>query len=227
MSPGENLDARAAPGLSVLLTSPKMQARYREARNMSHWEEKYRANTTPWDRGGSSPALREWLASGLLRPGRLLIPGCGRGHEALDLASAGFQVTALDIAPTALKLLREQLERADLDAELVCADALAWHPEIPFDAVYEQTCLCALDPAHWPDYERRLHAWLKPGGLLFALFMQTGRAGGPPFHCGLADMRALFRADRWDWTEAPHKQVPHPDGIFEYTAVLGRRQNDG
>ena len=190
---------------------------------MSHWEEKYRANTTPWDRGESSAALHEWLASGLLRPGRVLIPGCGRGHEALDLALAGFQVTALDIAPTALKLLQEQLDRAGARAELVCADALNWHPAAPFDAIYEQTCLCALDPAHWPDYERQLHAWLKPGGLLFALFMQTGRAGSPPYHCGLPDMRALFQEDRWTWTEQPNKQVPHPDGIFEYTAVLARR----
>ena len=115
------------------------------------------------------------------------------------------------------------LDRAGLSAELVCADALGWHPETPFDAIYEQTCLCALDPTHWPDYERQLHAWLKPGGRLCALFMQTGRAGGPPHHCALPDMRALFREDMWTWTEQPHKQVPHPDGIFEYTAVLARR----
>lgn len=209
--------------LSAHCNCPKMASRHPAALTMSHWEEKYRASTTPWDRGESSPALHEWLASGVLRPGAVLIPGCGRGHEALDLARAGFQVTALDIAPTALKLLQAQLDRAGLSAELVCADALDWHPAAPFDAIYEQTCLCALDPGHWPDYERQLHAWLKPGGLLCALFMQTGRAGGPPHHCGLPDMRALFREDRWTWTEQPHQQVPQPDGIFEYTAVLGRR----
>jgi SAM-dependent methyltransferase len=190
---------------------------------MSHWEEKYRANTTPWDRGGSSPALHEWLASGALRPGRVLIPGCGRGHEALDLARAGFEVTALDIAPTALRLLQEQLDQAGVTAELVCADALSWCPGTPFDAIYEQTCLCALDPTLWPDYERQLHAWLKPGGRLYALFMQTGRVGGPPHHCGLADMRKLLPESRWTWTEEPHQQVTHPDGIFEYAALLTRR----
>ena len=190
---------------------------------MSHWEEKYRANTIPWDRGGTSPALHDWLATGALVPGRILIPGCGRGHEAVDLARAGFRVTALDIAPTALQHLAAQLEQAGLDADLVCADALSWQPESPFDALYEQTCLCALDPGHWAAYEAQLHRWLRPGGGLFALFMQTGKEGGPPFHCALPDMRTLFPEGRWHWEGQPHKEVPHPNGLFEYATLLTRR----
>ena len=30
----------------------------------------------------------------------------------------------------------------------------------PFNAVYEQTCLCALDPDDWQAYETRLARWL-------------------------------------------------------------------
>lgn len=53
--------------------------------------------------------------------------------------------------------------------------------------------------------------------------MQTGRAGGPPYHCDLADMRALFPAERWDWVEPPQREVAHPNGLFEYAAILKRR----
>ena len=113
---------------------------------MSHWEEKYRAKTIPWDRGAVSPALLGWIEDGALPPGRILIPGCGRGHEAVELARRGFQVTALDIAPTALEHLAAELAAAGVEAERVCADALTWQPAQPFDAIYEQTCLCALDP---------------------------------------------------------------------------------
>ena len=193
---------------------------------MSHWEEKYRARAIPWDRGAVSPALLGWIEDGELAAGRgfgrVLIPGCGHGHEALELARRGFQVTALDIAPSALAHLADELSAAGVDAERVCADALAWHPAQPFDAIYEQTCLCALDPGHWAAYEQQLFSWLRPGGKLFALFMQTERPGGPPYHCALPDMRALFPSARWSWPEGEAGRVGHPNGLFEFAAVLTR-----
>lgn len=193
-----------------------------EHEKVHFWNEKYLAGTTGWDRGGASPALHGWLEQGELAPCRILIPGCGRGHEAVELARRGFAVTALDIAPAPLEHLQAELARAGVGAELVRADALHWRPAVPFDAIYEQTCLCALPPADWPAYEAQLHAWLRPGGRLFALFMQTEREGGPPFHCALPAMRDLFPAARWAWAGEAHKEVPHSTGLFEYAAVLTR-----
>ncbi len=189
---------------------------------MSHWEEKYRAQTIPWDRGAVSPALLGWLEDGELPPGRILIPGCGRGHEAVELAQRGFQVTALDIAPTALEHLAAELRVADATAELVCADVLNWHPTQPFDAIYEQTCLCALDPTHWTDYEQQLFDWLRPGGKLLALFMQTQNAGGPPYDCALPAMHALLPPSRWRWPDIEPGRVGHPNGFHELASALTR-----
>jgi SAM-dependent methyltransferase len=190
---------------------------------MTHWEEKYRNRTIPWDRGAVSPALLGWLDDGMVPAGRILIPGCGLGHEALELAQRGFQVTALDIAPSALEHLAAELRTAGVEAERVCADALTWQPAQPFDAIYEQTCLCALDPGHWPAYERQLFDWLRPCGKLLALFMQTEKAGGPPYHCGMPDMRTLFSAKRWHWPADAPGRVGHPNGLFEYAAILTRQ----
>lgn len=190
---------------------------------MDHWETKYQANTIPWDRGSASPALRRWLEADALARGRILVPGCGRGHEAVELARHGFRVTAPDIAPTALKLLEAELAAAGLTAETVCADALAWQPETPFDTIYEQTCLCALQPGQWPAYEQQLFRWLKPGGHLYALFMQTGRDGGPPFHCEPGEMRTLFPAARWVWPDTELERVEHPNGLHELATLLIRR----
>lgn len=190
---------------------------------MDHWEEKYQANTIPWDRGGASPALQRWLDADASAHGRILVPGCGRGHEVVELARHGFLVTGLDIAPTALKLLETELVASGVTATLVCADALLWHPDTAFDAIYEQTCLCALQPGLWPAYERQLFDWLKPGGHLYALFMQTGREGGPPFHCELADMRDLFPSSRWIWPDSEPERESHPNGLFELATVLVRR----
>ena len=53
--------------------------------------------------------------------------------------------------------------------------------------------------------------------------MQTGKDGGPPFHCDVAAMRALFDATQWDWPEALSAMVPHPSGVgTEQPMVLSR-----
>ena len=83
-------------------------------------------------------------------------------------------ITAVDIVSAPLQQLRADLAAAGTSAQLVQADLLAWSPDRPFNAIYEQTCLCALEPPLWPAYEARLASWLRPGGVLLALFMQTG-----------------------------------------------------
>ncbi len=65
--------------------------------------------------------------------------------------------------------------------------------------------------------------WLRPGGQLFALFMQTGQPGGPPFDCPLTAMRALFASERWEWPELLPGLVHHPSLRDEQPAVLIRR----
>jgi SAM-dependent methyltransferase len=187
------------------------------------WERRYSEGRTGWDRGAVSPALAHWLAAGLLPQGRVLVPGCGHGHEVAALVRAGCQVTAVDIAAQPVMRLRGQLAALGLQAHVVHADLLQWQPAEPFDAVYEQTCLCAIDPAHWAAYERRLADWLVPGGHLLALFMQTGREGGPPFDCPVPSMRSLFAATRWQWSSQPALDVPHPTGLAERGYVLTRR----
>ncbi len=196
---------------------------------IAFWQEHFDRGTMPWDRGGPSPALTAWLPQ--VRAGRtVLVPGCGSGWELAELAKAGAVVTGIDYAPAAVAKARALLEERVLLAEVVEADVLAWSPAQPADMVYEQTCLCALHPDHWTRYAGQLHRWLKPGGRLFALFMQKARAGasqglveGPPFHCDVNAMRALLPADLWEWPKPPYAATPHPSGSFELAVTLVRR----
>lgn len=189
----------------------------------AHWNAKYLEGIPGWDRQGASAALHDWLNSGALSPCAILVPGCGRGHEVVELAQRGFSVTALDIAPAALDFLQKELVQAGLHAELVLGDVHDWQPATPFDAIYEQTCLCALPPVEWPAYEAQLYNWLRPGGQLYALFMQTGQEGGPPFHCALPEMHTLFAAQRWLWPNDTAREVAHFGGKFEYATRLQKR----
>ena len=159
----------------------------------------------------------------MLAPCRILVPGAGRSTEPLALAEAGFSVTVVDSAPTAVATQRSRLERMHMTAQVELADLFAWQAPFPFDAIYDQACLCALPPDLWPAYVTRLHAWLRHDGRLFILFMQTGKDGGPPFHCGISAMRALFDQAHWNWPTALSEMVPHPSGVgTEQPVVLSR-----
>jgi methyl halide transferase len=186
------------------------------------WESRYRSGTTGWERHGLNPAFLAWRESGALAPCRVLIPGGGRSLEPLALAEAGFDVTVVDAAPSAVAIQRAHFERLKLPTRVEQADLFAWDPDAPFDVIYDQNCLCALPPGLWHNYARRLHRWLRPGGSLFILFMQSDRPVGPPFHCEIDAMRRLFAAPQWTWPEHLPEQVEHPAGLAEQPAVLGR-----
>ncbi len=189
---------------------------------MNDWEARYQRGETGWDRGETSTALTHMLSR--LDPGdRVLVPGCGRGHEVVALAQHGFRVTAIDIAPSAITHLGERLQNRELDAELIHGDLFDYQAAPPFDAIYEQTCLCAISPDQRKAYADKVHSWLRPGGILYAMFMQTGAEGGPPFHCDLLAMRSLFDGDRWQWPEQEPILVPHRNGRFELGYCLRQR----
>lgn len=196
------------------------------------WQEKFESQQTGWDRGAASPQLLHWLETGVLSPAmnpRIAVPGCGKGWEVAALSAAGFAVTGVDFTPAAVLEAQQRLNQAGLSAKVLQADVLEYLPEQPFDAVYEQTCLCALNPDNWVAYSRQLARWIRPGGHLYVLFMQVSRPSsqqgmveGPPFHCDINAMHALFDSRQWLWPSGPMTQVPHKNGLFELACVLER-----
>jgi methyl halide transferase len=196
------------------------------------WQGRFEAGTTPWDRGEVSPQLLAWARAGALPPAgaRVAVPGCGSGWEVAEFAARGLQVTGLDYAEAPVHRTQRRLAERGLQAEVLQVDVLEWQVPAALDAVYEQTCLCALHPDDWASYAGRLAAWLRPGGRLFALFMQVPRPAaasgvieGPPYHCDINAMRALFPESRWAWPKPPYERVPHPAGWAELAVVLVRR----
>ena len=189
----------------------------------NQWEERYQQGKTGWDRGNVSPNLNYWLEQGLLKPCRILVPGCGNGYEVLALAEQGFEVVALDIAATPIENLHQKTQDKAYQIELVQADFFTWQCQAPFDAIYEQTSLCALQPEQWTDYEQCLSRWLKPHGKLFAQFMQTGQKGGPPFHCDISTMRNLFATKKWHWSTRHESDVIHSELRHEQLFLLEKK----
>lgn len=195
------------------------------------WQDRFERQETGWDRGAVSPQLQSWLEDGALQPCRIAVPGCGSGWEVAELAQRGFEVTGIDYTAAAVERTRQLIDSRGLSAQVLQADVLNYQPETLFDAVYEQTCLCAIHPEHWVPYARQLHQWLKPQGSLWVLFMQMIRAPaseaglivGPPYHCDINGMRAIFPEQDWQWPKPPYANVPHPNLSHELALRLIRK----
>jgi 16S rRNA (cytosine967-C5)-methyltransferase len=70
------------------------------------------------------------------RPGESVADLCAApGGKTAQLADAGAAVTALDVDATRLERLSGNLQRWNLSATLVQADATTWTPPAPFDAI--------------------------------------------------------------------------------------------
>jgi thiopurine S-methyltransferase len=79
------------------------QARYGTAEaaraEASRWDQRYQEGSDGWELGQPAPPLAQFLRSYPLAPqapGRVLVPGCGRGHEVVLLADLGFGAIGLD-----------------------------------------------------------------------------------------------------------------------------------
>ncbi|MFF8380836.1 class I SAM-dependent methyltransferase [Streptomyces sp. NPDC015661] len=159
--------------------------------------------------------LVSYVEQGLLPAGgKVLDLGCGPGRNALYLASAGFDVTAVDLSPTAIAWAEERAR--DTSAEgvrFVCGDAFTAVLDGPYDLVYDSGCFHHLPPHRRVSYLALLDRTLAPGGH-FALTAFAAGEGGMgselpdadfyregKLHGGLAYTDVALRAIFADLTE--------------------------
>ncbi len=146
------------------------------------------------------------------------------GYEIAELARRGYDVTGVDFSPSAVADLKRLLDIHQVEACVVASDLFDWEANEPFEVIYEQTALCALEPPMWPDYVERLYRWIQPGGILIGAFMQTHREGGPPWHCSLTTVESLFPETRWEWLTRRDQTISHPSGLKELAIYLKRKK---
>ena len=189
----------------------------------SWWDQRYREGSDRWELGAPAPPLQLFLtqhAQAPQPPGRVLVPGCGRGHEAALLAELGFAVVGLDFSAEAVREARrlhgEQAGRLTwLHADLLDAEALAAAGLGPAscDGLLEHTCYCAIDPALRLAYRQSVATLLRPEGWLLGLFWCHGRPGGPPYGSDAAQLVQDFQTAGFEqqlWLPATNS-APGPD----------------
>lgn len=184
----------------------------------------------------------EWWVQDLAAslPARLLGDGPGTaldlcaapGGKTLQLAAAGWDVTALDVSEKRLARLSENLERTGLSAKVVAADALKWKPKEAVDALLlDAPCSATGIFRRHPDVLHRVRPaviaeaaelqarllaraadWVKPGGRLVyatcSLEREEGEAQVERFLAEHADYRLVPAAPEL----LPEGIAPDPKG---------------
>ena len=133
-------------------------------------------------------------------PGGAVCDMCAApGGKTAQLATAGLDVTAVDVSGTRLRTLHENLERLGIAAAVVEADALAWDPPALFDGILlDAPCSAtgtirrhpdipylktAADVTHQTDLQRKFldkaSSIVRPGGVIVYSVCSLERSEGP------------------------------------------------
>lgn len=160
------------------------------------WDKRYQDDDTPWDQGKPAPGLIDWLKNGQLDPqSRVLVPGCGRGHDASAWSKAGFETTGLDVSNLALNDARQAYESLP-NLAFFPGDFLEDQPQEPYDLVFEHTLYCAISPNRREEYKQALMHWLGPGGYFLAIhFLFPLTEDGPPFGADREEIIGRFEGN--------------------------------
>ena len=156
---------------------------YEEADTVHFWNDRYLGDDTPWDtRRDVYPPLTKLVPQLKLMKSRILVPGCGRGHDAAWFAQQGHIVTALDYSAEAIKQAKELYGHIP-GLTFAQADVfnLPQSYDKAFDLVFEHTLYCAILPERRNDLVKIWRRVLVDTGHLLALMFASEKKSGPPF----------------------------------------------
>jgi hypothetical protein len=124
---------------------------------------------------------------------RVLVPGAGRGHDAVFLESCGYSVVALDSSAIAKEEFHKLYPQSKVDYRVCDYFKFVQTNTEKFDAFFEHTFFCALSPHLRFDYVKSLLSLLKKEGTFFGIFFKDMWKSGPPFGSTQWEIRELFK----------------------------------
>ncbi len=183
----------------------------------------------PWDRTHAHSVLVEWFETRGPDPAgrRALVVGFGLGADAEYVAGLGYETTAFDISPSAVRAVRARYPQSPV--RYVAVDLLdppaQWRAA--FDLVVECNTVQSLPRSVQRMAIGQLAGLVAAGGTLIVIAAGREEASddGPPWPLTRAEIDAFAGAGL---TAVQVEQLPHPDGppIRRWRAEF-RRPEDG
>jgi len=125
----------------------------------------------PWNIEDPPVALVELIDSGKVKPCKAIEFGCGLGNYTRYLCGRGFDVTGVDISPTAIRLATERAQNLGLACTFIAADVLGNLAGVKgtFDFAYDWELLHHLFPEQRKKYIENLYRMLNPAANYLSL----------------------------------------------------------
>ncbi len=162
-------------------------------RLMEQWDADYQGKRpAAWDIGKPADELQKVVREGKIHPCRAVDLCCGSGTDAIYLARQGFQVTALDIAPTALSLAERKARAAGVSVDWQLANVLAPPYLAPFDFIYDRGCYHVVRDQNLNAYLDTLRRLSRPGTQFLLLAARADEEGPSRSHSGVTEEELRF-----------------------------------
>lgn len=195
------------------------------------WEESFRAHDAGWFFGGEPSTLaRRFLhffrLMGIPTTGSLLDLGCGEGRDVVLLSSLGFDVEAIDGAPTGVERAREALKRAGLSGSVRHGDLASYRWTRDYDVVLANHSVQFVGPeALRVLAEIRAHT--KPGGWnIIGMFTREEfdwRRDDDVYCLDQRELKHIYRG--WDIFEYSESIIwsPRRNGYLSFANLIARK----
>jgi cyclopropane fatty-acyl-phospholipid synthase-like methyltransferase len=146
------------------------------------YEQAYVSRNTPWDSGVPSAELVRVLDAGLL-PGKTVLElGCGTGTNAIEFARRGYEVTAADLSPTAIRRAKSKARSAGVAIDFRQGDILELDLGGPYDVLFDRGVYHGIREVNLADFQQALRRFTRAGSRWLCLAGNAKERGGegPP-----------------------------------------------
>lgn len=208
----------------IKVSTPEYYFENSNLSNSGFWTDIYNSGNPGWDLGDAAIAFKDMLPRLKLPKCRILVLGCGSGHDAALFANAGHVVTAVDFSAGAIeqaKKLYGHLDNISFIQQDIFTLPHEWNES--FDVIIEHTCFCAIDPHRRKEIVKLWRRLLHEEGQLIAVFFAMLKRAGPPYGSSEWEIRELLKDSfqflfwgRWK------KSIPQREGRELF--VLGKKK---
>ena len=146
----------------------------------SFWTERYLSQQIGWDAGDVTTPIKEYVDQLVDKEVKILVPGCGYGHEVKYLHDAGFtNVFVVDLSIEPLRVLQSRCPDFP-KSRFIHGNFFDLTEE--YELILEQTFFSVFEPDARILYANKMVSSLQPGGkLVGVLFNIPLNETHPPF----------------------------------------------
>lgn len=138
-----------------------------EKRDNEWWDKFYsdKERPVPFFKNIPDESLISYFDKGVLKQGKALDVGCGKGRNSVYLAKRGFDVDGVDFSKTSIEMAKQIAKEQSLEVNFLCQSIFDFEgkPE-SYDFIYDSGCLHHMKPHRRNQYLKTILKYLKPDG---------------------------------------------------------------